>query len=332
MRKSVRQRFPYTDALWLRPKTEADWHAERKNDVTATDAAALFGVSPYCTPFELYHRKAGTLTVEVETTERMRWGQRLQDAIARGICEDKGWRIINAEPYLYARSPRFIGMGASPDYIVLDPERGPGTLEIKNVDKFVALDDWSDANEAPVHIEFQLQHQLEATALPWGAIGGLIGGNEARVIIRERDEEVGIEIGQRITDLWRRVRDQDPPPPNYLADFDAIRTIYKHAEVGAVLDLTTTPEPALLDRLLGLCAAERDAALRMKAAKEDRERAQAEVLDIIRDHETVTGVPGFKIRAATQYREERTQTVKAYSFRDLRITAEKPKAPKNKAA
>jgi putative phage-type endonuclease len=329
MRKAVRQRFPYTDALWLRPKTEADWLAERQNDVTATDAAALFGVSPYCTPFELYHRKAGNLTVEFETTERMRWGQRLQDAIARGICEDRGWKIINAEPYLYVRSARFVGMGASPDYIVFDPDRGPGMLEIKNVDKFVGLDDWSEVDEAPVHIEFQIQHQLECSELPWGAIGGLIGGNEARVIVRERDTEVGIELGQRVTDLWRRVRDKDAPAPDYLKDYDSVRRLYKHADVGSVLSLDLAePDDAQVKRLLELCAAEREAALRGKLAKEDRERAQAEVLTIIQDHETVTGLPGFKVRAATQHREERTQTVKAFSFRDLRITAEKPPKPK----
>lgn len=334
MRKKVRQRFPYTDALWQRPKTREEWLAARESDVTATDAAALFGVSPYATPFELFHRKAGNLAVEFEPTERMRWGNRLQDAIARGLCEDNGWRIISDHPFLYVRSERFVGMGASPDYVVLCPTRGVGLLEIKNVDKFVAKDEWAD-DEAPVHIEMQLQHQLECAGFAWGAIGGLVGGNESNVIIRERDEEVGTEIGNRVTDLWRRVRDNDPPPPDFLADFDAIRRLYKHADVGKVLDLTGGNEgPGVTEtaeRLAALCKAERSATTAAKNAKEDRERAQAEILTIIEDAETVTGVAGFRIRAATQYREARTQEVKATSFRDLRVTVEKPPKTKTKA-
>lgn len=328
MAKTVRQRFPYTDSHWSRPKTETEWHAERKGDVTATDSAALFGVSPYATMFELFHTKAGTLKVEFEETDRMRWGKRLQNAIAVGICEDNGWRIVSDHPYLYVRSARFVGMGASPDFVVHCPKRGVGLLEIKNVDRFIAKDQWSD-DEAPVHIEFQLQHQLECAALPWGCIGGLIGGNEAMTVIRDRDLDVGTEIGNRVTDLWRRVRDNDPPTPNYLADFDTIKRLYKHADVGKALDLTDPLKDeasrlAIADRLGKLCAAERDAALRGKFADEDRKRAQAEILTIIDDAESVLGVPGFNIRAATQHREARTQEVRATSFRDLRISVPKP--------
>ena len=354
MRKTVRQRFPYTDALWNNPKTEPEWHALRADDVTATDAAALFGLSPYCTLFELFHRKAGSIKVEFEETERMLWGKRLQDAIADGICEDRGWRILNRDPFLYARSMRFPGMGASPDYIVLDPVRGVGTLEIKNVDKFIAKDDWSD-DEAPVHIEFQLQHQLECTALPWGAVGGLIGGNETRVFIRERDEEVGIEIGNRVTELWRRVREGDPPAPDYKVDGDTLKRLYRHAEVGKVIDLADPKHEAIAARVLALCEAERVAVAKKKMAKEDRENAQsvlrqvladlcaaeieaaqgakaaanddeaakAELLDTVREYERVIGIPGFKFSAVTVHTAERTQVVRENSYRKLTVTKEK---------
>lgn len=332
MRKEVRQRFPYTDAIWSRPTTESDWLDQRRTDVTATDAAALFGVSPYATPFELFNVKAGRLEVEFEETERMRWGKRLQDAIARGICEDNGWKIINADPFLYVRSRRFPGMGASPDYIVLCPTRGVGMLEIKNVDLFIARDGWDD-DEAPVHIEFQLQHQLECGELAWGAIGGLVGGNKARVIIRERDEEVGTEIGQRVLDLWRRVRDDDQFQPDFLKDHSVLKRLYRDADVGKVIDFTGVDlagdddeRGVLAMRLSVLCEAERSAASREKSAKEDRQIAQSEILTLIEDAESVVGIPGFKLRAATQHREARVQEVKASSYRDLRISPIKPKA------
>lgn len=212
-----RQRFPFSNALWFRPKTESDWLRLRETDVTATDSAALFGVSPYATPYELFHVKAGNLKVDFKENTRMLWGKRLQRAIADGICADYGWKILSAHPFLYVKSPHYVGMGASPDYIIHCPARGVGLLEIKNVDKWVGKEEWAD-EESPVHIEFQIQHQLECSGLSWGAIGGLIGGNETKVFIRERDREVGREIGNRVTDLWRRVRDNDPPGADYLKD------------------------------------------------------------------------------------------------------------------
>jgi len=311
------------------------WHAYRSDDVTATSAAALFGVSPYETLFELYHRKAGTLTAEFETTERMRWGNRLQDAIAEGICEDNGWRILNRERFLYCRSRRFVNMGCSPDYIVLCPTRGVGVLEIKNVDRFIARAQWQEGDddeaEAPVHIEMQLQFQLECTELPWGAIGGLIGGNESRVIIRDRDVEAGLEIGRRIDDLYRRIRDREPPPPDYLADYDAIRRLYRSADVGTVLDLNDSEEsdPGTAARIAELVERKKVADAAFKAAEEDKKRAAAELLETVGDFETVI-LPGaqFKISATTIHCAERTEVKKAYSYRNLRVS--KISSPKSK--
>ena len=356
MSKLVRRRFPYTtNAEWFRPNIEADWLALRATDVTATDAAALFGVSPYATPFELFHRKAGSLEVTFEESERMRWGKRLQTAIAEGICADNGWTIINRDEYLYVRSKSYVGMGASPDFIVYDEKLGVGTLEIKNVDKFVAFDSWSD-DEAPPHIEFQLQHQLECAQLPWGAIGGLVGGNESRVHIRERDPEVGAEIGNRVTDLWRRVRDNDPPHPDYLKDANALSRIYLNASVGSVLDMKDVPED-VAERVLKLASIQTLAAKSEKLADEDVKNKKnilqdvilelhaevalaseasrsagnqkissvAEMREIIKDNELILNVPGFKIKASTTHVDASTVERKAYSFRTVRITPVKEK-------
>ena len=91
----TREVIPYT--------TREAWLAERARDITSTDVAALFGVSPYLTRFELWHRKHGTPEAapeELDDVERVRWGQRLQDAIARGAGEDRGWAIHPETDYV----------------------------------------------------------------------------------------------------------------------------------------------------------------------------------------------------------------------------------------
>ncbi|GGD19990.1 YqaJ viral recombinase family nuclease [Aureimonas glaciei] len=317
------RRIIYSRSAWFWPRLEKSWHFLRAPDVTATAAAALYGVSPYMTPFDLYHRLAGNVEVVFTENERMLWGKRLQNAIAQGICEDNGWRIVDAHPFLYARSAKFPHMGASPDYVIEDtvaPDLGYGLLEIKNVDKFIAMDGWSD-EEAPTHIEFQLQHQLEACDLNWGAIGGLIGGNDIRVFRRDRDVAVGADIGARIGEMFDRIERSDPPPADYLADYETIRTLYRNASVGKQLDLDTA-EPGVAAPLLALIQADHAAGLRFKEAEEDKKRARAELIESIGDHERVIAT-GWKVSAGTTHRAETTIVQRASSYRNVRITKAK---------
>lgn len=323
----MKGRHQYTrDAEWFWPRTEKAWHRLRRPDITATAAATLFGVSPYMTPFDMFHRMRGDIEVVIEENERMRWGKRLQNAIALGICEDYGWEIVDSHPFLYARSRVFPGLGASPDYVIRDPakpELGLGGLEIKNVDLFVAKDDWTD-EEAPPHIEAQVQHQNAVCGFKWGVVGGLIGGNTPRVFIRERDEEFIAELASRAADMHRRVAENDPPDPDYLKDFDTIRTIYRHATPVKSYDLDNPTEELDPGTLTALIAAKWDADEAFNLAEEDKKRCSAALLDFIKDTETVFG-GGWKVAASTTHRAESVVTYPATSFRNLRIYKPKPK-------
>jgi putative phage-type endonuclease len=321
-------RAPYSGSSWFWPRRESTWHRLRSGDVTATAAAALYGASPYMTPFDLFHRLAGNVEVVFGENERMLWGKRLQNAIALGICQDNGWRIVDRHPFLYARSARFAHMGASPDFVIADDARpaiGLGLLEIKNVDTFIAKDEWT-ADESPVHIEFQLQHQLEACDLGWGVVGGLIGGNDTRVYRRDRDRDVGDDIGSRINELFARIERNDPPAPDYLADYETIRTLYRNAAIGKELDLEAV-EPDEAQRLLALIEADHAAGLRFKESEEDKKRARAELIESIGDNERVISA-GWKVSARTTHRSEAIVTQRATSFRNVRVTKIKPKEAK----
>lgn len=319
------------DAEWFWPRTEAGWHKLRKPDITATAAATLFGVSPYMTPFDMFHRMRGTVEVIFSENERMTWGKRLQNAIAQGVCEDAGWEIVDRHPFLYARSKLFPGCGASPDYLIRDPARpdlGIGCLEIKNVDLFVAKDDWTD-EEAPPHIEFQAQHQMMVTGLRWNVIAGLVGGNTVKQFVRERDPEVIAELAARCEDMHRRVRENDPPAPDYLADYETIRAIYRNATPAKSFNIDLPDPDSDLDpaKLQSLISRKYDADIAAKLAKEDATRASAELLDFIKDTETIFGA-GWKVSATTTHKEAYTVEYKPTSYRNLRISKPKPKGSK----
>lgn len=328
--------------------TEADWLAARKLDITSTEAAALFGAGAYVkTPYELYHLKAGTFPApEFEGNERTRWGNRLEDAIARGVAEDLG---LIVEPFkVYVRLPD-VRMGSSFDFKIVGlveghddnearrmfGEHGPGIMEVKNVDGLQFRRSWMDDGEtveAPVHIEFQVQHQLEVADLGWAIIAPLVGGNTPKPVIRVRDRDAGAAIRAKVAELWTRINAGMEPAPDFTKDGKTIAQVYRDTD-GSSVDLSDNP------RLAKLCRDYKAAAADEKAAKDRKDTAKAEILTIIKAAKTIA-YAGGKISAGTNkesfrayWRDEserisisltktagaQVETV-APAFRNLRIT------------
>lgn len=100
--------------LTLEQGTEA-WLQYRKERVTATDIAALMGLNPYCTAYQLWQRKLGLLP-ETHLTERMVRGRDLEPVALERYIELTGVPMMPAcvesseRPYVMASLD-----GISPD-------------------------------------------------------------------------------------------------------------------------------------------------------------------------------------------------------------------------
>jgi len=214
------------------------WLAERTRDITSTEAAALYGLSPYLTQFELFHQKRDGVVVSFDPNERMRWGTRLEDAIAKGAAEDNGWQIEKLDVYMRDTINR---MGSSFDYEITSAGEGRGILEIKNVDGMQYRQNWIDDGngniEAPEHIELQIQHQMEVSGYEWTALAALVGGNELKITIRKRDHEIGQDLRARSAAFWASIAANKAPAPDYVADAEyMIKKLYNKAEADRVLE------------------------------------------------------------------------------------------------
>lgn len=287
-------------------KTENEWLGLRTKDITSTEVAALFDVSPYMTEFELHHTKTGQIKKDFESNERMVWGNRLEAAIANGIAEDFG---IVVEPMKYYARIKSLRLGASFDYKIIDivegfsgdermrdmfRKHGPGIMEVKNVDGLQFRRAWIEDGEeieAPPHIELQVQAQLEAADMAWSVIAPLVGGNTPKPIIRQRDTEIGALIRERTAHFWARIDAGLAPEPNYTKDADAIGKLYLEND-GSTLDLTDNP------RVYELCKAYKAAGADEKSAGERKKAAKAELLTIIEAAKSVRAA-GFGISAGT---------------------------------
>ena len=103
------------------PKTREEWLALRHKYVSSTESAGLKGLSPYITAFELFHDKAQKEPTSFESSERMEWGTRLEETIAKGIAEKYGIKVRKLNAYV---SRDGTGMGSSFDFEIVGVKIG----------------------------------------------------------------------------------------------------------------------------------------------------------------------------------------------------------------
>lgn len=311
----------------ITPQNHDDWLAMRRLDVTSTESAALFGLSPYMTHFELWHRKASGQEPEFKVNDRMRWGNRLEAAIAHGIAEEQGWEIQPLKDYMRLAGLR---IGSSFDFVITNLGE-PAHLEIKNVDFLAFREGWIEHDdgsiEAPEHIEIQVQHQMLVSGYKRSFIGAFVAGNRGVVIERERDDQVIAAIRHRISEFWSTIASGQQPDPIMPDDAMAVIGLNQYAQPGKVLDASSDANIASLVRDYKAAAkAEADAAA-------DKDVAKARLLEAIGDAERVL-LDGWTISASLQADTPPTLITadmvgKTYGgrkgFRNLRINPRKTK-------
>jgi putative phage-type endonuclease len=300
----------------ITPKDDAHWKQLRTQDLTSTDIAALFGLSPYTTLFELWHRKKSGHVVEIQVNDRMKWGNRLEAVVAAGIAQDQGWTVAPFKDYM--RVPQ-LRLGSSFDFrIVTDTTGLDGILEIKTVDGLAFKNGWrmeDDALVAPAHIEIQLQHQMLVSGLRWGYIGALVGGNDVRLIRREADDDVHAAIDSKARAFWRSIEANNPPRPNMPEDAGVLIALNQHAEPGKEIT-----DEALIDQ----CARYAELGREIKEREEQREVIKASLMTAIGDAEKARA-GNYTITAGVRG-ETLIPEYTRKSYRDFRITVKQEKS------
>jgi len=330
------------------PKSRDEWLALRHKYVSSTESAALLGMSPYITAFELAVAKKAPAPTPNESTERIDggarivWGARLEDAVAKGIAEDYGVSVRRMSGY--ATDDEF-RMGSSFDYEVIGlkedfvgkgdlrdlyRQHGTGVLEIKNVDALVFRNEWKESSETsigyevPEHIEIQVQHQLHCIGRRWAAIGVLVGGNRAEVVIRLRDEQVGKYIQAKVAKFWKELESGIMPPVELPRDAGIIKALYSYAEPGKVLDFAGAVQNEALEQM-----AVQVAALTSQKSAIDKQvkTLQAKILEMIGDAEKVL-FPTASISAG-MVAPTRIEAYDRAGYRLLRVYLKKAKGDKD---
>lgn len=216
------------------------WAKARTYGIGGSDAPAVLGLNPWCSPFTLWKRKAGLLPA-IEQTTAMAWGHKLEDVIADYYAEQTGFEVedVGFYPELLDSVPEAYEDGtlqrhrdrpwqlASVDRLAFCSGRGLGVLEIKNVGER-SRDKWEDG--VPDYVRAQNLHYQQVLGLEWGAVAVLFGGNDPGfmdVVARPGEMKALLTAEQA---FWDSLVEGEPPPADASESTrDALAKLYPNS-------------------------------------------------------------------------------------------------------
>lgn len=183
-----------------------EWLAYRQSRRNASESAAVLGISPWTTPYQLWLAKTGRGAPR--RTHAMQRGTQLEP-VARAAYEEQTGVIM--QPLVLeagAYSASLDGMTLEGDLIV----------EIKCPLRGTRSDLWQDVSQAqvPQHYAIQVQHQLMVSG---AQIAHLWVFDGQRGILSEINrDEAQMQRIQEAWDAFQPYLDRDAPPPLTEAD------------------------------------------------------------------------------------------------------------------
>ena len=185
-----------------------EWHRHRAQFRNASESAAVMGLNPWQTPYQLWLVRTGRMTVPV--TAPMQHGTQLEPA-ARAAYEEQTGAVM--QPLVLTDGD----YSASLDGITLEGEL---IVEIKCPYKGQASALWQavSVGEVPEHYGIQVQHQMMVSGAASAHLWVFDGSTGLLVEIQRA--EACMEAIRAAWDGFQAYLDTDTPPP--LTDRDTV--------------------------------------------------------------------------------------------------------------
>ena len=270
-----------------------EWLAARKHGIGGSDAAAIAGLNPWRSPIEVYLDKITPEQTDDNTNERMEWGTRLEPVVADHFAAINTFDITVPPPMIVSADHPF--MFANVDRFVGDDE----ILEVKTTGAHMA-DEWETG--PPDHYVVQVQHYLAVVGRARAHVAVLIGGQEYRQFIVERDDTLIASLIKIEGEFWQQVVDRTPPAAGSTESATrALRAIYLHAEPESSIELPDTATE--------LVAALQHATETRKATEAEERRLSNQIKQLIGTHEVAT-IGGQKIAKWSRWTQSGLDTTR----------------------
>lgn len=201
---------------------------DRTKFIGGSDAAAILGVSPWKSAFQLYQEKVGALVEEITPAKQRIFarGHRWEPVVVEMLIDelqDRGHdvKIIARNARYIDREFPFISCEIDLE-LAIDGEEC--NSDMKTVHPFAAKD-WGEqgSDEIPIYYAAQGMHGLMVKPRRRCIFAALVGADDLRIHQIERDEETIAGIRAKEVAFWQRVQDRNPPNPQTADD---VRWLY----------------------------------------------------------------------------------------------------------
>lgn len=292
----------------------------RRAGIGGSDAAAVVGLSRWRTPMDVYLDKIGA-SEEVEQNEAMYWGSKLETALRERFAEEHPELVvIDGASYGTVTSTDFPFVIANVDAMCY--ERGEDNSETCLTGMPVAgwegktaslwkKAEW-DGESVPAEYWLQCQHYMLATGKPRWYLSVLIGGQEYREWVVERDEEAIASLLDQEQAFWALVESETPPPIDSTeASKKVLDRLYPASE--AVLD----PVLQLDDEASTLAVDRVRLKKELKALEDELRLVENKLKEKLGDRASAVTPDGHEITWKPQHKD--SYVVKEQDYRVLRV-------------
>lgn len=265
---------------------EAEWHAQRRQGIGASDIPAIAGISTFATPIDVWQSKMGLVEPNAETP-LTRWGHLLEPVIADEFSVQTGIKVRRLARAVKYRDWPIL-------FAHLDRTAGDSILECKSS---MSTKGWTDT-EIPDAVQLQVQGQLACADKERAYVAALIGYRDFRVYSIPRDREMFADlILPLLREFWQLVESETPPEPDGSEGYGAF--VRRRFPKDDGTERAATPE----EHLIGSALAE------ATAAKELAEVREAELKQRLMDAMgTTTKLDGPGWRASWKQSKDRLIT------------------------
>lgn len=219
-------------SAWVLARTQGmereTWLDLRRRGIGGSDAAAIVGLNPWSSPYEVWSDKCGLLPPK-EETEAMRLGNALEEYVAKRFAEETGKRV-RRYPYMLC-SERYPWALADIDRRIVGENAG---LECKTTRIH-----GTGKRGYPDYYYCQCQHYMATVGADrwYLAIINMADSTFTWHVIERSDEDIAVLMAAEDL-MMQRVRQKSPPPMDGSdATTDALGSIYSDARPGMRISL-----------------------------------------------------------------------------------------------
>lgn len=293
----------------------------RRGRCGGSDVAAILGLSPWRTAFDVWAEKTNKVQHDDVETPPQRRGRLLEPAVAQWYAEETGLAV--EPPALSTAIGSEDWMVGSYDRLVIGPEGEVWGLELKTSKKD---DGWQDsgveaaglaaATIMPVAYATQVLWYLEVSGLArWDVAVFFTFGDEFRRYTIHRDPAQGAQLVAKVREWWQRHVVEGEQPPIDGSDSASAWLLSQYPRQRSDIRQATIAEQDLAERL-------HDAEARIETAKAEAEAVGNQLRAAIGESEGLRGPfgkvtwkwqPGANRLDADRLRRELPETADEYT-------------------